>query len=83
EYFSRNQEFEMFKRGADLFVCAIMPNNGSKHIKTTHDNLNGAQVLGGTIRVDHVAKYKKKEEGDEEEDERKREECRVCHASQI
>nr|GEV84201.1 hypothetical protein [Tanacetum cinerariifolium] len=26
------------------------------------NNLNGAQVLGGTIRVDHVAKYIKKEE---------------------
>nr|GEX39521.1 zinc finger, CCHC-type [Tanacetum cinerariifolium] len=47
------------------------------------NNLNGAQVLGSTIRVDHVAKYKKKEEGDEEEDERKREERGVCHASQI
>ena len=30
------------------------------------DNLNGAQVLGRIIRVDHVDKYKKKEEEDEE-----------------
>nr|GEV71490.1 hypothetical protein [Tanacetum cinerariifolium] len=52
----------MFKRGADLFLCVIMPNNDSTHIRTTPDNLNGAQVLGGTIRVDHVAKYIKKEE---------------------
>ncbi|KAB2616515.1 zinc finger CCCH domain-containing protein 25-like [Pyrus ussuriensis x Pyrus communis] len=38
------------------------------------DNLNGAQILGRTIRVDHVTKYKKKEEEDEEEAQRKREE---------
>ena len=30
------------------------------------DNLNGAQILGRVIRVDHVTKYKKKEEEDEE-----------------
>ncbi|GKB10595.1 zinc finger CCCH domain-containing protein 25-like protein, partial [Tanacetum coccineum] len=46
------------------------------------DNLNGAQVLGRTIRVDHVAKYKKKEEEDEEEEQRKREERGVCRAFQ-
>nr|GFD10382.1 zinc finger CCCH domain-containing protein 25-like [Tanacetum cinerariifolium] len=48
------------------------------------DNVNGAQVVGGTIRVDHVAKYKKKEEGDDEEEEkRKRKEHGVYRASQI
>nr|GEZ56750.1 zinc finger CCCH domain-containing protein 25 [Tanacetum cinerariifolium] len=47
-------------------------------------NVNGAQVVGGTIRVDHVAKYKKKEEGDDEEEEkRKRKEHGVYRASQI
>ncbi|GJR46866.1 hypothetical protein Tco_1314969 [Tanacetum coccineum] len=82
EYSLGKRELEMFKRGADLFVCAIMPNNGSTQIRTTPDNLNGVQVLGGTIRVDHVAKYKKKE-GDEEEEQHKREERGVCRASQI
>nr|GEZ00453.1 zinc finger CCCH domain-containing protein 25 [Tanacetum cinerariifolium] len=47
------------------------------------NNLNGAQVLGGTIRVDHVAKYKKKEEGDEEEEQHKRDEHGVYRASHI
>ncbi|XP_062016187.1 zinc finger CCCH domain-containing protein 25 [Rosa rugosa] len=46
------------------------------------DNLNGAQVVGRTIRVDHVDKYKKKEEEDEEEEQRKREERGVCRAFQ-
>ncbi|KAM1653586.1 hypothetical protein ACFX14_006151 [Malus domestica] len=46
------------------------------------DNLNGAQILGRTIRVDHVTKYKKKEEEDEEEVQRKREERGVCRAFQ-
>nr|GFB21330.1 zinc finger CCCH domain-containing protein 25 [Tanacetum cinerariifolium] len=46
-------------------------------------NLNGAQILGGTIRVDHVAKYKKKDKGDEEEEQRKTKERGVCRASQI
>ncbi|CAL2263724.1 unnamed protein product [Prunus armeniaca] len=46
------------------------------------DNLNGAQILGRTIRVDHVTKYKKKEEEDEEEEQRKREERGVCRAFQ-
>ncbi|PWA39234.1 Nucleotide-binding, alpha-beta plait [Artemisia annua] len=46
------------------------------------DNLNGAQVLGRIIRVDHVTKYKKKEEEDEEEEQRKREERGVCRAFQ-
>ncbi|KAM1167283.1 hypothetical protein TB2_028845 [Malus domestica] len=46
------------------------------------DNLNGAQILGRTIRVDHVTKYKKKEEEDEEEAQRKREERGVCRAFQ-
>ncbi|CAI9301063.1 unnamed protein product [Lactuca saligna] len=46
------------------------------------DNLNGAQVLGRTIRVDHVTKYKKKEEEDEEEEQKKREARGVCRAFQ-
>jgi RNA-binding motif protein, X-linked 2 len=36
--------------------------------------LNGAKVLGRIIRVDHVSKYKKKEEEDERELQKKREE---------
>lgn len=46
------------------------------------DNLNGAQVLGRIIRVDHVTKYKKKEEEDEEAEQKKREERGVCRAFQ-
>ncbi|MCL7042603.1 hypothetical protein MKW94_016778 [Papaver nudicaule] len=46
------------------------------------DNLNGANVLGRVIRVDHVTKYKKKEEEDEEEEQQKREERGVCRAFQ-
>ncbi|KAI3836900.1 hypothetical protein MKW98_005233 [Papaver atlanticum] len=46
------------------------------------DNLNGANVLGRIIRVDHVTKYKKKEEEDEEEEQQKREERGVCRAFQ-
>ncbi|KAJ9565277.1 hypothetical protein OSB04_001243 [Centaurea solstitialis] len=46
------------------------------------DNLNGAQVLGRTIRVDHVTKYKKKAEEDEEAEQKKREERGVCRAFQ-
>uniref|UniRef100_A0A7N0U562 Uncharacterized protein n=1 Tax=Kalanchoe fedtschenkoi TaxID=63787 RepID=A0A7N0U562_KALFE len=46
------------------------------------DNLNGAQVLGRTIRVDHVEKYKKKEEEDEETERKKREARGVCRAFQ-
>lgn len=46
------------------------------------DNLNGAQISGRTIRVDHVANYKKKQEEDEEEERQKREERGVCRAFQ-
>ncbi|KAK6935733.1 RNA recognition motif domain [Dillenia turbinata] len=46
------------------------------------DNLNGAQVLGRIIRVDHVSNYKKKEEEDEEAEQQKREARGVCHAFQ-
>ena len=46
------------------------------------DNLNAAQVLGRTIRVDHCSKYKKKEEEDEETERKKREERGVCRAFQ-
>ncbi|KAB1210700.1 Zinc finger CCCH domain-containing protein 42 [Morella rubra] len=46
------------------------------------DNLNGAQILGRIIRVDHVSNYKKKEEEDEETERKKREERGVCRAFQ-
>lgn len=46
------------------------------------DNLNGAQLLGRIIRVDHVSKYKKKEEEDEETERKKREERGVCRSFQ-
>ena len=46
------------------------------------DNLNGAQVLGRIIRVDHVDKYKKKEEEDKETEQQKREARGVCRAFQ-
>ncbi|XP_021891816.1 zinc finger CCCH domain-containing protein 25 [Carica papaya] len=46
------------------------------------DNLNGAQVLGRTIRVDHCSNYKKKEEEDEETWQQKREARGVCRAFQ-
>ncbi|KAE8039258.1 hypothetical protein FH972_011686 [Carpinus fangiana] len=46
------------------------------------DNLNGAQILGRIIRVDHVSNYKKKQEEDEEEERKKREERGVCRAFQ-
>lgn len=46
------------------------------------DNLNGAQISGRIIRVDHVSKYKKKEEEDEELEQQKREERGVCRAFQ-
>lgn len=46
------------------------------------DNLNGAQILGRIIRVDHVSSYKKKEEEDEETESKKREERGVCRAFQ-
>ncbi|XVF68980.1 hypothetical protein PTKIN_Ptkin11bG0044800 [Pterospermum kingtungense] len=46
------------------------------------DNLNGAQILGRIIRVDHAEKYRKKEEEDEEEEQKKREARGVCYAFQ-
>lgn len=46
------------------------------------DNLNGAQILGRIIRVDHVGKYKKKEEEDEETERQKRVARGVCRAFQ-
>ena len=46
------------------------------------DNLNGAQILGRIIRVDHVSKYKKKEEEDEETERQKREARGICRAFQ-
>ncbi|KAJ9146790.1 hypothetical protein P3X46_029017 [Hevea brasiliensis] len=46
------------------------------------DNLNGAEVAGRIVRVDHVTKYKKKEEEDEETQQQKREARGVCRAFQ-
>eukprot|EP00262_Sarcandra_glabra_P011797 TRINITY_DN2907_c0_g1_i2.p1 TRINITY_DN2907_c0_g1~~TRINITY_DN2907_c0_g1_i2.p1 ORF type:complete len:303 (+),score=63.25 TRINITY_DN2907_c0_g1_i2:282-1190(+) len=46
------------------------------------DNLNGANLLGRIVRVDHVSKYKKKEEEDEEKEQQKREARGVCRAFQ-
>ncbi|GAB4824517.1 hypothetical protein Ancab_007393 [Ancistrocladus abbreviatus] len=46
------------------------------------DNLNGAQILGRIIRVDHVNDYKRKEEEDEEAQRQKREARGVCRAFQ-
>ncbi|XP_068644338.1 zinc finger CCCH domain-containing protein 25 [Aristolochia californica] len=46
------------------------------------DNLNGAKVLGRIVRVDHVTKYKRKEEEDEEAEQQKREARGVCRAFQ-
>ncbi|GMP42403.1 hypothetical protein CsSME_00012167 [Camellia sinensis var. sinensis] len=46
------------------------------------DNLNGAQVLGQIIRVDHVTNYKKKEEEDEEIERQKMEAQGVCRVFQ-
>ncbi|CAK9164220.1 unnamed protein product [Ilex paraguariensis] len=46
------------------------------------DNLNGAQILGRIIRVDHAGNYKKKEEEDEETVQQKREARGVCRAFQ-
>uniref|UniRef100_A0A1J3FMW8 Zinc finger CCCH domain-containing protein 42 n=1 Tax=Noccaea caerulescens TaxID=107243 RepID=A0A1J3FMW8_NOCCA len=46
------------------------------------DNLNGAQLLGRTIKVDHCGKYTKHEEEDEETRLKKREERGVCRAFQ-
>ena len=44
--------------------------------------MNGASIAGRTIKVDHVASYKKKAEEDEDEEQRKREERGVCRAFQ-
>jgi RNA-binding motif X-linked protein 2 len=44
--------------------------------------LNGAKVLVRIIKVEHVDKYKMKEEEDEEEVAKKREERGVCYAFQ-
>lgn len=46
------------------------------------DNLNGAQVLGRIIRVDHCSKYVKREEEDDETLQQKREARGVCRAFQ-
>ncbi|KAJ8644489.1 hypothetical protein MRB53_006237 [Persea americana] len=46
------------------------------------DNLNGANLLGRIVRVDHVSNYKKKEEEDEEKERQKREARGVCRAFQ-
>ncbi|XP_010535403.1 PREDICTED: zinc finger CCCH domain-containing protein 25 [Tarenaya hassleriana] len=46
------------------------------------DNLNGAQILGRIIRVDHCSKYVKREEEDDETLQQKREARGVCRAFQ-
>ncbi|CAH8267741.1 unnamed protein product [Arabidopsis lyrata] len=46
------------------------------------DNLNGALVLGRTIKVDHCREYKKHEEEDEETRRQNREARGVCRAFQ-
>lgn len=46
------------------------------------DNLNGAQVLGRVIKVDHCGKYVKREEEDEETQRQNREARGVCRAFQ-
>ncbi|XP_065877508.1 zinc finger CCCH domain-containing protein 25-like [Euphorbia lathyris] len=46
------------------------------------DNLNGAEVAGRIVRVDHVTNYKKKEEEDEETQQQKREARGVCRSFQ-
>lgn len=46
------------------------------------DNLNGAQVLGRKIKVDHCREYKKHEEEDEEMRQHNREARGVCRAFQ-
>lgn len=46
------------------------------------DNLNGAQVLGRIIKVDHCREYKKHEEEDEEMRQHNREARGVCRAFQ-
>ncbi|XP_057442274.1 zinc finger CCCH domain-containing protein 25-like [Lotus japonicus] len=46
------------------------------------DNLNGAQILGRIIRVDHRDKYTKKEEEDEETEKQNREARGVCRQFQ-
>ncbi|KAG7564758.1 RNA-binding domain superfamily [Arabidopsis suecica] len=46
------------------------------------DNLNGALVLGRTIKVDHCREYKKHEEEDEETQRQNREARGVCRAFQ-
>lgn len=64
-----------------IFFCFVAPSLIA--VFTGHsDNLNGAQILGRVIRVDHCNDYKKKEEEDEEELQRKREERGVCRAFQ-
>ncbi|XP_006290361.2 zinc finger CCCH domain-containing protein 42 [Capsella rubella] len=46
------------------------------------DNLNGANLLGRTIRVNHCGKYVKREEEDEETQRQNREARGVCRAFQ-
>ncbi|KAE8666729.1 Tetratricopeptide repeat (TPR)-like superfamily protein [Hibiscus syriacus] len=60
-----------YKDSAYIFV-------GGLPYDLTEDNLNGAQILGRILRVDHAEKYKKKEE----EEQKKREARGVCYAFQ-
>lgn len=65
-----------------LLLYGIECTSLSYSIWSLSDNLNGAQILGRVIRVDHVTKYKKKEEEDEETEQKKREARGVCRAFQ-
>lgn len=46
------------------------------------DNLNGANVLGRTIKVEHYGEYLKREEEDEETKQKNREARGACRAFQ-
>ncbi|KAL6964460.1 hypothetical protein U1Q18_035513 [Sarracenia purpurea var. burkii] len=62
---------------------AFIANEDQRSTNLAVDNLNGAQVLGRIIRVDHVNKYKKKEEEDEETERQKREARGFSHDEQV
>lgn len=72
-------EFEFLKCNLGIIRCYLLH---SCPLGKCADNLNGAQILGRIIRVDHVNKYKKLEEEDEETRQQKREERGVCRAFQ-
>ena len=73
---------------AYICLCLYLAGNIGRNLKAISyqssfaDNLNGAKLLGRIVRVDHVSKYKKKEEENEEKELQKREARGVCHAYQ-